>query len=75
MNIKLQHVRRVVTEHAREERQRRREEAVGTQEEIEAVVAVVDNHDNDSVVIEDLDMEETNMRQWGLLSNKPEDRD
>ena len=75
MNIRLQHVRRVVTERAREERQRKREETVGTQDEIEEAVAVVDNHDNDLVTIEDLDMEETSMRRRGLLSDEPEDRD
>ena len=42
---------------------------------MEASVAMVDNHDDDSVEIVNLDVEETNMRRCGLLSNKPEDAD
>ena len=75
MNVRLRHVRRVITERAREERQERRDNTEGMEEEIEAAVAAVDNHNNNSVVINDLEMEETNMRRCGLLSNKPEDGD
>ena len=74
VNARARRIRRVVTERAREERQNIRDSHTGPQENLEDALAAVDNHDDDSVVIEDLEMEETLMRQRGLLSDEPEDR-
>ena len=77
MNIKSRCIGRVVTERAREERQNARDDHAGSRAALEEALDTVDDHDDDSMALKDLDLdvEETNMRQCGLLSDEPEDRD
>ena len=54
-----------------------RDDHAGLRVALEEALDAVDDHDEDSIVLEDLDLdaEERNMRQHGLLSDELEDRD